>query len=116
MSHEVVANLAETEHGRVTLCACGCIHLTFGLVTLHFEEERSFVRMADVVLDEERSRGEGEEFDLRYDWFSMSLSPYGSAQFAHLVREAVNSLAWASGEMEFTDEDLRRMRRDAEGE
>jgi hypothetical protein len=109
MNHEAAYCLAKTEHGRVTVCACGCTHLMFGRVTLHFETEAAFQEMAETVMDEEHERTPDEEFDLRFDWYSMSLSPYGSSQLAQLLRDATDALAWLRGDLRFTDEDFQKL-------
>lgn len=110
MDHGETHSLAKTNYGRIGVCACGCTHLTFGQVTLHFPSPEEFARVASRILSEERMRTSDEVFDVNYEWFSMSLTPLGSAEFAHLVNEAMTALAWTTGEMEFTDEDLREIR------
>lgn len=65
MNHNNLVCLVQTAHGRVN--ACAYMSLTFGWVTLYFENECEFLEMADRVLDEENARKADEEFDLRYD-------------------------------------------------
>ncbi len=109
MNHEASLCLAKSDHGRITLCPCGCTQLTFGRVTLHFETEEMFQEVAEAVMNEEAEGTAEDMFDLRYDWLSMSLSPYGLSQLAKLVRDALNSLSWLRGDLRFTDEDFRKL-------
>lgn len=110
MNHQGQDTLAHTCCGHVKMCATGCVHVTFGQVTLHLHSPEEFEAMAQAVAVEADARQDGEAFDLSHAWFSMSLNDYGSREFTRLVLEALANLAWKRGDYEFTDDDLFQIR------
>lgn len=103
--------LAQTESGHVRLCRVGCVHVTFGRVTLHFESEDAFEGMAELVAAEEQGREPGEGLSVSYQWFSVDLDPFHSRAFAELVAKAADTIAWGRGDLQFSDEDFNQLLR-----
>lgn len=98
--------LARTEAGYVRLCPAGCLHVTYGHVTLHFESEDDFGGMAELVEAEEHSRKPDEGLSVSYQWFSVDLDAAHSESFAALIASAAAAIAWQRGEAQFTDADF----------
>lgn len=114
MSECTCATLAQTENGHVRLCRAGCLHLTFGRVTLHFESLDDFGGLAEVVAEEERLRKPTEGMTLTYQWFALDLRPEDCQAFAALVAAALEAGKWARGDVNY-DEILQRAREEAPG-
>lgn len=104
--------LAQTESGHVRLCRAGCVHVTFGLVTLHFESSDAFEGMAELVAAEETARRPDEGLSVTYHWFSIDLDAGRSHAFASLVASAAFAVAWTRGDLQFSDEDFTRLLQD----
>lgn len=105
----ICITLAQSELGHVRLCRAGCVHLSYGRVTLHFESEDAFEGMAELVADEERGRELDEGLSMSYQWFSVDLDPHHSHGFAALVADAAAAIAWSRGDMRFSDEDFSNL-------
>lgn len=101
--------LAQTDQGNVKMCAVGCTHLTFGLVSLHFETLEDFEGFAETVLCQECQREEGEGLRVTYNWVTIDLSPSASLGLSNLLTRANEAIAWSQGEMRITDEDIQRL-------
>lgn len=101
--------LAQNEGGHVRLCRVGCVHVTYGRVTLHFESEDAFEGMAELVALEEKGREPGEGLSMSYQWFSVDLDPAHSQSFAALVAHAADAIAWNRGDLQFSDDDFERL-------
>lgn len=101
--------LAQTDQGNVKMCAVGCTHLTFGMISLHFETLEDFQGFAETVLCQECQRDSTEGLQVTYNWVTIDLSPGASKGLAHLLQRANEAIAWSLGEMQITDEDIRQL-------
>jgi hypothetical protein len=74
----------------VRVCGTGCMHVTWGCVTLDFRTEEAFRRMA--LLVESHTRGLAE-VQLAYGHASLRFSPEDFDEFSRMVASAVTQLA-----------------------
>lgn len=105
----ICITLAQNASGHVRLCRSGCVHVTYGQVTLHFESEDAFEGMAEMVAQEEANRTGDEGLSMSYQWFSVDLDPQHSHGFAAMIAEAAAAIAWARGDLRFSDEDFANL-------
>lgn len=76
--------------GMVRTCRRGCVHLTYGAVTLDFHLPEFFQSLAEAV--GESSEAPSGRMHVRHGHALLSFTPEEFAEFAGLVRQAAEEL------------------------
>lgn len=79
------------EKGLARVCPSGCVHLTYGLVTLHFRQPGDFERLA-VAVRERQEGGPPGPVHVRYCHATLHFSEAEFEGFARLVQDAAREL------------------------
>ena len=109
MNHDAPEILAHTDHGHIKMCGTGCVHLTFGRITLHLDSPEEFEALAQAYsasFESQQHREDGR-FEFQYSWFGATLVLSGARELARLILEATDDLAFRRGDWEFSDWDLQ---------
>ena len=77
--------------GLARVCRSGCIHLTYGAVTLDFRRRHEFEALVAAV-HRQRESGAPGEVHLRYSYATLHFSETQFQEFAGLVLEAARQL------------------------
>lgn len=109
--HEEAICLARSANGFVKICPPGCTHLTFGGITCNFDNPGQFQEMAEAFPAHLAKVGVGQNFRFDHNGIILELSLADAQEFGYLLAEAVATIAWTSGEMEFSDEDFQELLR-----
>ncbi|MGV3723868.1 MAG: hypothetical protein ACO1SX_23470 [Actinomycetota bacterium] len=75
--------------GLVRVCGAGCMHVTWGCVTLDFRTESAFLKMARQVQRHDRGLA---EVQLAYGHASLRFTSEGFDEFAGMVAAAAEQL------------------------
>ena len=107
--HEEAICLARTEKGLVKICPPGCTHVTFGGLTLDFDSPGHFQEMAENLPKLLEELEADQAFAYSHGEITLEFSQSDAVELGQLVSEASATIAWSSGEMEFSDEDFRQI-------